>query len=169
MLDRPVGVPDGDTPWVATPRRSAKALIIDEDHRVLLFRGRDRTRVDVPPWWFPVGGGLQPGETPALGAVREVQEETGLSIEDPGPVAFTRRFTWEFEGTPYDQEESYFVVRTSSFDPDTAGWTATERATILGYRWWSVDDLRTTDETVYPAELADLLERLADPSGPEEA
>ncbi len=34
---------------------------------------------------------------------------------------------------------------------------------MLGHRWWSVPELRATDQVVYPEALADLLERLLDP------
>jgi 8-oxo-dGTP pyrophosphatase MutT (NUDIX family) len=144
-------------------RRAAKVLIVDQDERVLLFCGIDRTRPTAPPWWFAVGGALEPGEAPADAAVREVFEETGLRITDPGPVIMTRRFEWEFEGCAYDQEESYFLVRTSTFVPLADGWSDTERATMKGHHWWSIDDLRATEEEVFPDALADLLEQfLAD-------
>lgn len=134
-------------------------LLVDERGRVLLFSGVDRTKPEVPPWWFAVGGGLQADETPEAAAVREVHEETGLSITDPGPVVLTRRFEWEFEGQVYDQEESYFLVRTTSFQPASTGWTETERATLRGYRWWTAKELGATNEVVYPEGLADLLQR----------
>ena len=57
----------------------------------------------------------------------------------------------------YDQEEVYFLVRTEGFEPVADGWSKTERATMIGHGWWSVDDLRTTNEKVYPEGLADLL------------
>lgn len=126
---------------------------------MLLFSGIDRTKPDVAPWWFAVGGGLHANETPEGAAVREVREETGLSIVDPGLVVFTRRFEWDFEGQAYDQEEAYFLVRTRSFEPVRTGWTETEAATIRGHRWWTIDELRATHDVVYPEALADLLER----------
>lgn len=144
-------------------RPSAKVLLVDEHRRVLLFSGIDRTKPEVPPWWFPVGGAMEPGETPEAAAIRELQEETGLVITDPGPVVFTRRVDWEFEGAAFDQEETYFLVRERSFEPARAGWTEIESATMLAHRWWSIPELRATDHVVYPEALADLLERLLDP------
>ena len=145
---------------VASRRPSSKVLLVDESRRVLLFSGIDRTKPDVPPWWFPVGGGIEPGETPDDAAIRETREETGLVISDPGPIVFTRRFTWDFEGQQYDQEEWYFLVRTSTFEPSSREWTNTESATIRGHRWWSIDEMRATTETVFPEELPEQLERL---------
>jgi 8-oxo-dGTP pyrophosphatase MutT (NUDIX family) len=144
----------------AVSRPSAKVLLVDDDGRVLLFSGVDRTKPDMAPWWFPVGGALEPGEDPAVGAIREVREETGLEIGHPGEVVMTRHLQWTFEGQRFDQHESYFCVRIDRFDLDTSGWTDTERATMGEHRWWSVDELRSTDAQVFPEGLADLLDRL---------
>ncbi len=136
---------------------------MDDEGRVLLFSGIDRTKPDVAAWWFPVGGALEPGETHEAAAVREVQEETGPRIADAGHVVLTRRFEWDFEGELYDQEEVYFLARVHWFEPVTTGWTETEAATIRRHRWWSIDELRQTGEIVYPEGLADLLDRVLGP------
>lgn len=57
------------------------AVIRDHDDRVLLVRHRPERG---GPWqgrWICPGGGLEPGETLAEGALREVREETHLDIE----------------------------------------------------------------------------------------
>ena len=141
-------------------RECAKVLLVDEQDRVLLLCGIDRTKADVAPWWFTVGGAREAGETLAEAAVRETHEETGLWISDPGPVVFTRSFSWDFEGAHYDQEEAFFLVRVESFEPLAAGWTLTEMETIRGSRWWSIGELRSSDEAIFPENLADQLERL---------
>jgi 8-oxo-dGTP pyrophosphatase MutT (NUDIX family) len=143
-----------------TTRRCSKVLLVDEHERVLLFSGIDRTKPEIRPWWFPVGGEIEAGETHAQAAVRETFEETGLAIHDPGPVVFTRSFRWEFEGRTFDQEERFYLVRVPSFTPTPAAWTETEVATVQEMRWWSVDELRSTPEVVFPEDLAAQLERL---------
>ena len=52
---------------------------------VLLFCGSDpaRSRTAAPRWWFTVGGAVEPGETLADAAVREIAEETGLRVSPP--------------------------------------------------------------------------------------
>ena len=148
---------------MAVKRECSKVLLVDEQNRVLLFSGIDRTKPDVPAWWFSVGGALEPGETPVEAAIRETAEETGLKIGDPGPIVFTRSFRWDFEGKDYEQDESFFLVRVSSFSPASDAWTDTEAATIRGTRWWSIEELRSTDEAVFPEDIADQLERLLRP------
>jgi ADP-ribose pyrophosphatase YjhB (NUDIX family) len=51
---------------------AATAVVLNDDGRVLLVRRADN---DV---WTLVGGCLEPGEQPAAGAVREVEEETAV-------------------------------------------------------------------------------------------
>jgi 8-oxo-dGTP diphosphatase len=40
------------------------------------------------PYWSIPGGALEPGEFATEALVREVKEETGIVVLDPGPVAF---------------------------------------------------------------------------------
>ena len=46
------------------------------------------------------------------------------------------------------------------FEPSSSEWTDLERATIRGHRWWSIDELRATTDTVFPEDLPAELERL---------
>lgn len=146
-------------PVIPLRRVCAKVLLIDPYDRVLLFSGIDRTLPCEPPVWFPVGGAVEGGETLEAAAIRETAEETGFDVIDVGPALFTRRFEWAFEGRPYDQEETYFLVRVAGGPPTDGRWTDVERATVIGHRWWSVEELRFTNETVYPDGLADVLDR----------
>lgn len=50
------------------------AIVVDDAGRVLLQRSRDTGR------WNTIGGLLEPGEAPAAAAVREVFEETGVTV-----------------------------------------------------------------------------------------
>jgi 8-oxo-dGTP diphosphatase len=56
------------------------AAIVTSDLGVLAGRRNDQT----PPWTF-IAGKIEPGESPADAAVREVKEETGLDVK-PGRV-----------------------------------------------------------------------------------
>jgi 8-oxo-dGTP diphosphatase len=51
------------------------AVVFDEQKRVLLVHRRDMDLWDLP------GGGLDSGELPTEGTIRETKEETGLDVE----------------------------------------------------------------------------------------
>jgi 8-oxo-dGTP pyrophosphatase MutT (NUDIX family) len=146
-----------------TARRAARVLLVDARSRVLLFHGCDPADDAAGSWWFTPGGGLDEGETPAQGAARELAEETGLRVapEQLGLPVHARTASFRFAGGAYRQTEDYFLLRVDAHDVDTAGFSALEVCAVLGHRWWSVEELRGTGDRVYPAELPDLLDRLA--------
>ena len=59
-------------------RVSAYAVCRDEADRVLLCRIAPGSTVGFDGWWTLPGGGLDHGEDPRDGALRELTEETGL-------------------------------------------------------------------------------------------
>jgi len=134
-------------------------LLVDAVGRVLLFLGCDPNERVAGTWWFTPGGGLEPGEDPRDGAVREVREETALVLrpEDLGEVVLERDAAFTFAGVNYAQSEQFFLARIDAHDVDTAGFSDFERRFVLDHRWWTVEQLRSTTETVYPDELAELL------------
>jgi 8-oxo-dGTP pyrophosphatase MutT (NUDIX family) len=144
------------------PRRAARVLLIDGEGRVLMFRGFDPAD-PARRYWFTVGGGLDPGETAAEGAVRELREETGLHLgpDEVGRPVWHEVTNFPYDGRWYRQEQDFFLVRVGSLDVSVEGFDHEERRSIDGYRWWSVDDLVTTDEAIYPLGLSDLLREVA--------
>ena len=50
------------------------------------------------PYWSVPGGRIEPGEFAPEAVVREVKEETGITVLDPGPVAFTAQVDDRHEG-----------------------------------------------------------------------
>jgi 8-oxo-dGTP pyrophosphatase MutT (NUDIX family) len=144
-------------------RRAARVLLLDGAGRILLFRGRDPARPDVAPYWFTVGGGLLPGESPVQGAVRELNEETGLQVRPgdlDGPV-WCEVAEYSFEDVAYAQTQEFFVARVGTdVTVDTSGFDDVEIRSVDAHRWWTVDEIRASREMVYPRCLADLVEGL---------
>ncbi|GAB3082406.1 NUDIX hydrolase [Micromonospora schwarzwaldensis] len=143
---------------VYTPRRAARVLLIDADDRVLLFEGSDPGRPG-HRYWFTPGGGLDPGETPAQGAARELAEETGLRLTptELGAPIWSETVEFPFDGVWYRQEQEFFLVRVPGWAVDTAGFNEVERASVHGHRWWVVTELATSTERYYPPDLPDRL------------
>jgi 8-oxo-dGTP pyrophosphatase MutT (NUDIX family) len=144
--------------------RNAARVVLVADGRVLLQHGFDPGRSDAGTWWITPGGGLNDGESIEAGAVREVFEETGLRLSPTqlGPVIATRVAYFEFEQRQFRQSESFFAVHVEAFTPEHHGWDEVEQRALLDHRWWSVEELRTTDETLYPRVLPDLVQTVLD-------
>jgi 8-oxo-dGTP pyrophosphatase MutT (NUDIX family) len=143
-------------------RRAGRVLLLDRAGRVLLLHGGDPARPGLH-WWFTPGGGLEAGETVAEAAARELFEETGLRARpgDLGAPVWQEVSEFEYDGGQYRQDQEFFVLRVSDWQVDTAGMNAAERLTITEHRWWSVAEIETSTEQIFPAELATLLRTVA--------
>ncbi|GAA1871256.1 NUDIX hydrolase [Myceligenerans crystallogenes] len=145
-------------------RDAARVILLDGDGRALLLRSHD---VDQPErsWWFTLGGGIDPGETPVEAALREVREEAGLVLSPDdleGPV-LTRSALFDFYAETCRQHEVFFLARVSAgaLAFDRSGWTAIERETIDDLAWLGAADLRAQPLEVFPHELPEILDDLA--------
>jgi 8-oxo-dGTP pyrophosphatase MutT (NUDIX family) len=153
--------PDVTDPSPPEHRDGARVVLVDPTGSVLLIN----ERIEDGTHWLTPGGGVEPGESLALAAVREVYEETSLRVQlDPHaePVHVVDR-VWHWRGRSYHQVDHFFVVHLPDRpEVSPAAPTAMETETLLGFGWWSVADLRALDgEVIEPPDLADLLERLS--------
>ncbi|MFD8825651.1 NUDIX hydrolase [Streptomyces sp. NPDC059605] len=139
-----------------TERWTSRVLLVDGHDRLLLLCGRD-PRGPGARWWFTVGGGVEDGEDHIGAAVREIREETGLSLPAHrlGPLLWTRRAAFTVDDRSFDQHEEYRLVRVTDDEAHRVRIDPVEAR--HGHRWWSVRELATTEETVRPKDLARLL------------
>lgn len=142
-------------------RRAARVLLLDPDDRVLLVaHAPDRTR----RVWTAPGGGLRQDEGHREAARRELEEEIGVA-EEPGPWVWSRRVTFAFRGCWIDQDERWFLTRTTHAEAEAAPLDDPGAVTA---RWWTLEELRGTDAELAPAALADHLAVLLSKGPPAE-
>ncbi|OLZ62850.1 DNA mismatch repair protein MutT [Streptomyces amritsarensis] len=146
-------------------RQVSRVILLDPADRILLLHGFEPADPS-DDWWFTPGGGLEGTETRAQAALRELAEETGITEVELGPVLWHRFCSFPFDGRRWEQDEWYFLARTSQTATAMGGLTELERRSVTGARWWTSEELLAARETVYPTRLAELLRTLLDEGPP---
>jgi 8-oxo-dGTP pyrophosphatase MutT (NUDIX family) len=150
----------------ATMRVAARVLLLDE-HGAVLHIGGDRCLEGVVRWFVP-GGGVDPGETLAGAAAREIAEETGLAVAPDAlgaPVAHGVIVAFP-NGRLWIQKNWYFFHRVERFEPRVVGGDRYERR--LGFAWLPADRCGATDGTLVPELMVALVKGLRDGGRPAE-
>jgi 8-oxo-dGTP diphosphatase len=146
-------------------RPAARAIILDEDDRILLCRfefPRDGRQFVV---WATPGGGVEPGESLLTALRRELREEVGLEINaDPPHIWHHEHVRAGYPADGYDGAvNDYFLVRVPAFTPrGSLSDEALAAENVTGLRWWDlaeIADYQGTDR-FGPRNLALLLTTL---------
>lgn len=150
------------------PRRrpTVRVVTLAPDDRVLLFEVRDVDGSGAT-WWETPGGGSEPGEDPLDTARRELAEEVGhrelAGLADLDEVV--ERPT-SMAGAELVKVEHLVAARLSDDRVDPSGWTDAEVRDVVTWRWWTHDELATTDAPVVPDGLVELVDRARRVLGP---
>ncbi|EGO8360040.1 NUDIX domain-containing protein [Escherichia coli] len=136
-------------------RPAARLFVLSADNRVLLFRFQHTDdALTGRQYWATPGGGLEHNESFEEAALRELQEETGISRQSAGPQIASQRFTMMLpSGESVIADERFFMIRVVQKETEFSGWSHHEKLVIGDHRWWSLEELRQTEETVFPLEL----------------
>ncbi|MFG2807085.1 NUDIX hydrolase [Streptomyces sp. DT199] len=138
-------------------RHSVRALILDEDDRILLCRFAIPEPAGTVVWAAP-GGGIEPGETPLAALRRELLEEVGLAVSADPPHVWHQEVVAPGHAAGYDGVvNDYFLVRTAGFDPrGTLSDVELAAENISGLEWWLPSEVARYDgpDLFSPRDLA---------------
>jgi 8-oxo-dGTP pyrophosphatase MutT (NUDIX family) len=144
-------------------RTAARLVVLDTDSKILLLHIRDLGNPAFGTSWELPGGGLEPGETFADAAIRELWEETGIRVtpDRAGEPTWQRDASYLYRGARRVQHEMIAAVRLSRPAPEVLGSYRRdfEGTDHFGFRWWPMADIVTSPERFYPRRLPTLLPR----------
>ena len=120
-------------------------MLINQDGEVFVGQRKDR---DIDAWQMPQGG-VEKGEAPQDAALRELEEETGVSRDFVNVIGQTE--TWLPYELPHDlvpkiwkgrfrgQEQKWFLMRFNGTDGQVN--IATKHPEFSKWRWLPVSEL----------------------------
>ena len=133
--------------------------ILMQGHEVLLVRAPQASDGIIG---FP-GGGVELGEAPVDALRREFSEETGLEVRPECIEAprWRRQIEYVYRGVCRHQRELVALVRISESSPSTHDSlrVGAEKEDVIEARWWSIEQIATSSERLYPRSLPTLLPR----------
>lgn len=145
-------------------RDVVRLVVLDASSQLLLLQTRDATDPNAEVVWQLPGGGIEPGESWADAAIRELREETGLLIgaallDEP---RWRRTATYRYRGARRLQHERIAIVRIPQRQPDVTsyGQDRDESDDCIGARWWLPPEIMNSTERFYPGRLPSLLSKV---------
>lgn len=146
-------------------RRAVRAVLLAPQGTVLLacaHRPGDGKQI-----WFTPGGGLEPDEDHLTGLRRELFEETGFEVEQIGSPIWTRHHEFDWGLRRISQHETFYLISTQPFEPESSGNPDPEEASAFEqHQWMTPTQMRHVSGTLVPARLPELVETLLNEGPP---
>jgi ADP-ribose pyrophosphatase YjhB (NUDIX family) len=112
-----------------TPKLDVRALLLDEQQRILLIREK------ADGCWSLPGGWCDVGDSPAAAAVREVREESGLECEAVQLLALFDKLKHPHPPQLPHAHKAFFLCRM------TGGELLTDTSETYGAGWFGLHEL----------------------------
>ncbi len=143
-------------------RRTVRAIVFNPENNILLMHVstwailENKTSLN-HSFWCTLGGRIEKDEPIETALARELYEEAGLTVFQKSQLAFGEQVL-NLSGFPTRLIEIFYAVHISTNEIKTTNLTDEEKEVVKELRWWPLEDLHLTKETIFPRCLADLAE-----------
>ncbi len=139
---------------------SIRIILVNPNNEILLMCANDpkTTATDGTyngRFWFTIGGEIEPGETNMQAAVRELHEETGLTLKDVvfGPIVWFGSCDLILSGELKRLNQKFIVAHSKKTNISMKNFTESEKNVIEKMDWFSLDKIKSHDDIIYPIGL----------------
>lgn len=145
-------------------RNSVRVLLLNEQNELLLMHVDDPNKTDMDgkyrgQYWFTLGGRIEGEESIFEAAKREIYEESGIKSEEIelGPLVWFGEYDLILNGVPTRNRQKFIVAKTKQREVAPVELSDWEQSVFKRLAWFSLEELRDTDEIIYPVLLPEFL------------
>lgn len=145
-------------------RKSVRVLLLNPEDKLLLMciEGFDIATSDGKRndrFWCTIGGGIETTETLKDAALREIYEETGISAQEValGPIVWYGEVDLMLKGELTRLHETFIVAKTKKDNVQLHQPTNDEKAVVKKLAWFSLEDIKSCEDVIFPVLLLQYL------------
>ena len=156
-------------------RNSIKIVLLNSKNELLLLSTDDKSITNKDGSYNGkfrqlVGGKIEDGETPIEASKRELFEETGLSENDVtfGDVIWKGELDLNMKGSMTHINQCFIYAKTSRENVTLKNLTDEEKPVIKSLEWLSLEQIKNSNDIIYPVVLPEYLPDIINGNFPEE-
>ena len=156
-------------------QESVRILLINSQNKIALISADDPKLRSADGsykgrFWFLPGGKIESEETRIDAVYRELQEETGLQRSDleMGPLVWQGTVNLLKNDKPLAIRQFFFAVYTKAENLKFSQLDNWETSHLKNIRWFSLDEIKNSQETIYPIGLSEVLPDILEKKFPQQ-
>lgn len=153
-------------------RITSRAIIVNKEiGKILMINCLDEkansTKDFTEGFWVLPGGGVEENESFEEGLIREIFEETGITDVELKNCVMSRIAYFDIQNELKLFYERYYLAETNSKEVTMEKLTDYEINVVRTYKWWDVQEMKSSDELIFPLPLKDYIDEIIkNPSHP---
>lgn len=143
-------------------RKSSRAIIINRNHEIFLFKYNFDYLSYGKAIWITPGGGLEDGESFDEALKRELYEELGIQLNQYHKQIYYRNPIYTLEnGETVQCEERFYLIYLDGIEFTYTNWTDTEQKRMLLGKWWSLNEIKESKDEFFSSDIIHIINDLS--------